>query len=333
MFRIPRLPVDLFTLLLVGTVLLASLLPISGPPAEVGRQIADLLIAWLFFLHGARLPREAVVSGVTHWRLHLLVFLVTYAIFPLLGLAVTAVMPERLLSPTLASGVLFLCLLPSTVQSSIAFTSIARGNVAAAVCSSTISNIVGIAVTPLLVAVLMKTSGAGLSLESLEAIAAQLLLPFVLGQVLHRWLGGWVTRNRRILQVTDRGSILLVVYLSFSEAVTRGLWHQIPPVSLLTVAVVCAVILGLLLALTTVLSRRFGFSREDEAAIVFCGSKKSLVSGVPMAGVLFAPATVGMVLLPVMIFHQIQLMVGAAMSRRYAARAEATATEAAAPAD
>ncbi|KAA0572388.1 bile acid:sodium symporter [Azospirillum sp. B21] len=323
MIRVPRPNMDGFTIALVATVGLATVLPVQGQIAQGVHYLAEAAIALLFFLHGARLPREEVVAGMSHWRLHLLIFSLTFVAFPLIGWAVVATLPHSLLPPALAVGVQFLCLLPSTVQSSIAFTSMARGNVAAAVCSSTLSNISGILMTPLLVALFLKVQGGALSLDTLQTIAAQLLLPFVAGQLLRRWVGAWAARHKEMLKFTDRGSILLVVYIAFSEAVVNGLWHQVPPAALGMVVLIDCAILALFLVGTTLLSRRLGFSRADEAVIVFCGSKKSLVSGVPMAGVLFAPATAGLVLLPVMVFHQIQLMVGAVLARRYAEEEEA----------
>lgn len=323
MIRVPRPNMDGFTMALVATVGLATVLPVQGQIAQGVHYLAEAAIALLFFLHGARLPREEVVAGMAHWRLHLLIFSLTFVAFPLIGWAVVATLPHSLLPPALAIGVQFLCLLPSTVQSSIAFTSMARGNVAAAVCSSTLSNISGILMTPLLVALFLKVQGTALSLDTLQTIAAQLLLPFVAGQLLRRWVGAWAARHKTMLKFTDRGSILLVVYIAFSEAVVNGLWLQVPPAALGMVVLIDCAILAAFLVGTTLLSRRLGFSRADEAVIVFCGSKKSLVSGVPMAGVLFAPATAGLVLLPVMVFHQIQLMVGAILARRYAEEEEA----------
>ncbi|MDR6775445.1 bile acid:sodium symporter family protein [Azospirillum sp. BE72] len=323
MIRVPRPNMDGFTIALVATVGLATVLPVHGQIAQGVHYLAEAAIALLFFLHGARLPREEVVAGMSHWRLHLLIFSLTFVAFPLIGWAVVATLPHSLLPPALAIGVQFLCLLPSTVQSSIAFTSMARGNVAAAVCSSTLSNISGILMTPLLVALFLNVQGGALSLDTLQTIAAQLLLPFVAGQLLRRWVGAWAARHKAMLKFTDRGSILLVVYIAFSEAVVNGLWHQVPPAALGMVVLIDCAILAFFLVGTTLLSRRLGFSRADEAVIVFCGSKKSLVSGVPMAGVLFAPATAGLVLLPVMVFHQIQLMVGAVLARRYAEEEEA----------
>ena len=274
----------------------------------------------LFFLHGARLSREAVLAGAVHWRLHALIMGCTFVLFPLIGLVGWALLPH-LLTPPLWIGILFVCALPSTVQSSIAFTSIGQGNVPAAVCAATASNLLGIFITPVLVGAMLSVHGGGISFSEIGKICLQLLLPFVVGHLLRPLIGEWVKRNRALLSITDRGSILLVVYTAFSEAVAQGIWHILPPSGLLLLVVVDAVLLALVLLITTYGSRAMGFSRRDEVTIVFCGSKKTLASGIPMANVLFAGPTVGLTVLPLMIFHQMQLMVCAWLARRYAAAA------------
>jgi len=317
---------DGFTLALIATVVLASVLPCQGRSAVVFDRIATIGIALLFLLHGARLSREAIVAGMTNWRLHVLVLLSTFVLFPLLGLALKPV-AAFVLTPTLYLGVLFLCCLPSTVQSSIAFTSIAHGNVPAAVCSASASNLLGVFLTPLLVALLLATHGdSGSSLRAIGDIMLQLLAPFVLGHLLRPWIGATVARWRSVLSYTDRGTVLLIVYVAFSASVVEGLWQHVPLEALFSTFFVVALLLAVVLTLTTWASRRLGFSREDEIAIVFCGSKKSLASGVPMAKILFAgnPA-LGMIVLPVMLFHQIQLMTCAVLAQRYARRAAAAA--------
>jgi sodium/bile acid cotransporter 7 len=278
------------------------------------------MIALLFFMHGAKLSREAVVAGMTHWRLHLLVLGVTFALFPLLGMLLKPAL-LTVLTPDLYLGILYLCLLPSTVQSSIAFTSVARGNVPAAVCSASASNLLGIFITPLLVSLLIKANSDGhSSADAMLKIVYQLLLPFVAGQIMRPYLQAWITKHASVLKMVDQSSILLVVFVAFSEAVVQGLWHQVPTLMLLGLLLISAVILALVMGFTTLISRRLGFSKEDEITIVFCGSKKSLASGVPMAKVLFSSGSVGMVLLPVMLFHQLQLMVCAVLAQRYANR-------------
>ena len=317
-----RLIPDAFTAWLLCTVALASVLPSQGQTAQVLGKVTVAAIGLLFFLHGAKLSREAMLSGLTNWRLHLVVLASTFVMFPLLGLAMKPVV-SGVLPPELYVGILFLCTLPSTVQSSIAFTSVARGNVAAAVCSASASNFVGIFVTPLLVGMLIVQGASvpgGSPLDAVLSIVEQLLLPFLAGQFLRPWIGAWVDRHKPMLKIVDQGSILLVVYTAFSESVNEGLWHKLSLSSLLGLGLLCCVLLAIALGLATFISRRLGFSREDEITIVFCGSKKSLASGVPMAKVLFAPSALGMVILPVMLFHQIQLMVCAVLAARWAQR-------------
>jgi sodium/bile acid cotransporter 7 len=319
----PRLLPDNFTLALIATVTVASLLPCEGTAAVIFGWITNLGIALLFFLHGAKLSRQAIIAGATHWRLHLLVFACTFILFPILGMALKPAL-SPLVTPDLYLGMLYLCALPATVQSSIAFTSLARGNVSAAICSASASSLMGVFLTPLLVQLLIGAHGdTGIStLDAIGKITLQLLVPFVAGQLLRTWIGAWVERNKPVLKYVDQGSILLVVYTAFSAAVIQGLWHQIPLPALAGLVVACCVLLALALIATNLLGRYLGFSLEDRITIVFCGSKKSLATGVPMASVLFASSTVGVILLPLMLFHQIQLMVCAVLAQRYAQRQE-----------
>jgi solute carrier family 10 (sodium/bile acid cotransporter), member 7 len=317
MHRLTRLSFDGFTAALAVTVMLASSLPARGAAAPAVEVAANLGIALLFFLHGARLSPGAALAGAAHWRLHAMVFGATFLFFPLLGLALHPLI-AAFLPPTVALGVLFLCSLPSTVQSSIAFTSIAGGNVPAAVFSASTSSLIGIVLTPALIGLLAQVHGTAFSLTAVRAILLQLVLPFLVGQLLHRWIGGWAERNRRLLRLVDRGSILLIVYSAFSAAVVNGLWHQLSPVGLGVLVAVDALLLAIVLAATVFASRRLGFSRADEITIMFCGSKKSLASGIPIASILFPAHAVGMIVLPIMLFHQIQLLVCATLARRYA---------------
>ncbi|MBV9024328.1 MAG: bile acid:sodium symporter [Streptomycetaceae bacterium] len=309
------LPLDPYILVLVITVALAALVPAEGAAAPVADEAASLAIGLLFFLYGARLSTREAVAGMGHWRLHLTVLVSTFVLFPLLGLAARGLVPY-VLTPQLYTGLLYLCILPSTIQSSIAFTSIARGNVSAAICAGTYSNLIGMIGTPVLAGLVLHSTGAGFSGHGLLGIALQLLMPFVAGQLLRRWIGGFVARHKKALGFVDRGSILLVVYTAFSEGMARGIWHQVTAVRLLELVGVEAVLLGLVLTLTSTASRWLGFHRGDRIAIVFCGSKKSLAGGLPMASVLFG-AQAGLLVLPLMLFHQMQLMVCAVIAKRW----------------
>ncbi|RKD70689.1 sodium/bile acid cotransporter 7 [Rhizobium sp. WW_1] len=307
-------------MLLVLTVLTASFLPVQGASAHYFGIATNFAIGLLFFLHGARLSRDVVIAGMLHWRLHLVILLTTFGIFPLLVLAIGHVVPESILPVSLYTGLLFLSVLPSTVQSSIAFTSIAGGNVPAAICSASASNIFGMFLTPLLVGVLFSVGGhgGGFSWDVLWQIMMQLLAPFILGQLLQPWIGNWIRSKKKILMPVDRGSILMVVYSAFSEAVVEGLWHTFSVLDIATVIVANMVLLAMVICITMFGSRALGFEKADEITITFCGSKKSLASGVPMANVIFAGQSIGAIVLPLMLFHQIQLMTCAVLAQKYA---------------
>jgi sodium/bile acid cotransporter 7 len=314
------LRLDPFLIALAVTVALASLLPCQGRFAAFMAGLTDAGIALLFFLHGARLSRAAILGGISAWRIHGLALATTFVFFPILGLALRA-MGHGWLNPAIADGLLFLCLLPSTVQSSIAFTSIARGNVAAAVCSASASNVLGIFITPVAVGLLLLRGPAGgFSLSALGAVVLQLLVPFVAGHLSRPLTAAFIARHKAVIGKVDRGTILFVVYTAFSAAVAEGLWQRYSLGDLALTVALNAALLAAALIFTTWIARRAKLPTADETAVVFCGSKKSLASGVPMAGVLFPPALLGPMILPLMLFHQMQLMVCAVLAERYARR-------------
>lgn len=312
---------DRFTMALMATVLLASLLPARGGFAPVVDNVGRAAIILLFFLHGAMLAREAVVESLGHWRLHLMVLASTFLLFPLIGLALGP-LSGRLIEPDLYTGILFLCCLPSTVQSSIAFTAIARGNVPVAICAASASNLFGIVLTPLLTGLLLARQ-SGVSFDAVGSIVGTILLPFAAGQLFHTRIGGWLKARKPLTSLVDRGSILIMVYAAFGKAVIEGIWHMVSLGDLIVLTLVCALILAVVMVILRQVARLARLSRADEIALFFCGSKKSLVSGVPMASVLFPGAAAGAIVLPLMIFHQIQLIVCAVIARAYERRAMA----------
>ena len=316
-----RLFPDPFILWLLAAVALASLLPVRGLAAEALDTATLVLIFLLFFLHGLRLRREALVAGLTDWRLHLAILASTYAVFPLAGLALQALAPG-LLTPALWAGMLFLCALPSTVQSSIAFTSLAGGNVAGAVAAAAASNLLGVFLTPLLVSLMLSASGAGFSAAGIAKIAGLLFLPFILGHALRPWLFRHVQHRPRLTTAVDKGTILIAVYGAFSAARVDALWSRVPPAAIAAVLGSCLLLLGIVLAATWAIGR--SFPRESRAAILFCGSVKSLASGVPMARILFPGPIAGFVILPIMIFHTVQLIACAWIAGRMAQKVPAT---------
>lgn len=314
---LPRLPIDGYLLALIGMVILAALSPASGQAAVVMDWVVKVAIALLFFLYGARMSPAAIGAGLLHWRLQGTVFLSTFLVFPLLGLGLAFLMRGSL-QPDLLTGMLYLCLLPSTVQSSIAFTSIAGGNVAGALTSASLSNLLGVIVTPLLVALLIGGAGGGIHLQSILDIGLQILVPFAVGQLCRPLLKDWLGRHAKLTGLVDRGSILLIVYAAFSEGVVAGVWSQVAPADLIKVIGLNIVLLAVVLGLTLFAGRALKFDRPDRIVILFCGSKKSMATGIPMAGILFAGHAVPLIVLPIMLFHQIQLFACTIIAQRYA---------------
>lgn len=316
MFKI--LALDRFTLLLVAMVVLATFLPVSGQIASYFNILTTVAIAILFFLHGAKLSREAVMEGMLHWKMHALVFAFTFLIFPVLGLMAKPVL-EPLLGQQLYWGFLFMCFLPSTVQSSIAFTSMAKGNVAGAVCSASFSNIIGMFITPILVSffILGQSQHGFDPTKSILQITLLLLVPFILGQILRPYIFPYMVKVPSLVKAFDQGSILMVVYGAFSSAVVAGLWQQVSGITLLYLIIACSMLLTIVMLLAFYIPKWFGFNRADQVTIFFCSSKKTLASGVPMAQILFIGQPLGMIVLPIMIFHQIQLMVCGVIANRW----------------
>lgn len=312
--------IDPFLLSLVAALTLATFLPCHGSIAVDLGVLTNLCIAFMFFLQGARLEPRSVLESIRDWKLQAAVLLCTFGLFPVLGLSLQAAAPH-LLDHDMWLGILFLCCLPSTVQSSIALTSIARGNVPASICAATLSNLVGVVITPVLVGFVLHQGGVW-SGNALLDIVTQLLLPFALGQLLHSRLGGWAKRNKTLLSLSDRGSIVLVVYTAFSHAVVAGLWHRVSGHDLAVMAAMDIALLGLVLTLTRLLGRALGLPEASAISVMFCGSKKSLATGVPMANILFPTAIVGTTVLPLMIYHQVQILVCTLIARKYAKRPE-----------
>lgn len=323
MSRISFLP-DKFSSLIFAMLVLATLLPISGQAAHYFNILTNVAIALLFFLHGAKLSREAVIAGITHWRLHLFIFAATFVMFPLLGFLLKPII-EPLLGSSLYLGILYLCLLPSTVQSSIAFTSIAKGNVPAALCSASASNIIGMFLTPVLVSWLITQQHVEHQSSNFGAatnIILLLFVPFVLGQLLRSTMQPFLKKHASSVKLVDQGSILMVVYSAFSEAVIEGIWHQVSSSTLIYLLIVCSGLLAIMMLLIHFSSKKLGFNSADQITILFCGSKKTLASGVPMAKILFAGQPFGLILLPLMLFHQIQLITCGILAQKFSKKTD-----------
>ena len=320
------LKLDGFVAAMLGAVVLGLLFPAFG--AKGGILHLDVVtaigIAIVFFLHGANLSPEAVRAGAANWKLHIFVHTATFVLFPAIGFAVFFG-ARSFLGEDVRLGFFYLCALPSTISSSVAMTALGRGNVPGAVFDATLSGLIGMVVTPFLVSIVV-SSGTGHSLPLLPAIldvAEKLLLPFVAGQLCRPLLKDFIARHKAWITKADRTVIVLIVYGAFCESTAKHIWVDYSVFVLLGIAVMVAALLAIVLTVTRFAARTLGFSREDEVAGVFCGSKKSLANGAPIAAVLFAsnPA-MGMIMLPVMLYHQLQLIVCSVLARRYAEAAE-----------
>lgn len=311
---------DWFLIGMGVAVALAWLFPDAG--AKGGSLHPDVLnrfgVSLIFFLHGLALSFAALSAGTRNWRLHLLVQSCTFGLFPVLGLILLWISGNAL-DANLRTGLFFLCALPSTVSSSVALTAAARGNVSAAVFNATLSSLLGVVLTPLWLSVGLGAAGQSLPVGHVVLdLLLWLILPLFVGQALRPWFGAFAARHKARIGVLDRLTILLLVYTSFCDSVKAGVWHA-GATPLLVATGASIVLLGVAIAATSFAGRVFGFTLPDRIAALFCGSKKTLASGVPMARLIFgSQAGLGLILLPIMIYHPLQLIVGGFIAGKFA---------------
>lgn len=323
-----KLKPDWFLLGIIAATFLAWLAP--GPGAEGGWLHPELLtkagVALIFFLHGLALSFAALRTGALNWRLHLLVQTCTFLLFPLIGLALYTLF-SGWMAPDMRLGIFYLCALPSTVSSSVAMTAAARGNVAGAVFNATLSSLIGVVLSPLWVALVMKTAGHTQPIGPVMLdLFRWLVLPLIVGQLLRPWLGAWAAAHKPVIHLADRGTIVLLVYTSFCDSFRQGVWsgHGVGPI--LVIVALCGVIFAVVMAITGAAARGLSFTREDRIAAMFCGSKKTLASGIPMAKLIFgAHPGLGLILLPIMIYHPLQLFVCGVLAQRWSREVPRTA--------
>lgn len=297
-------PIDPFITVLLATLAISAFLPVSGEVASALDSVSKVAIAWLFFLYGLRLETKQAISAIRNWKLHTTILGITFILFPIFGLLFLLI-PQNVLPTELSHGLLFLTLLPSTVQSSIAFTSIAKGDVASAIVSASFSNLLGIAITPLLVTLTLGGS-IGFDPSSITKLALQLLAPFIFGQFARRWLATWAQKHKKLSQLSDRGTIILVVYLAFSQTMVAGNWKLITAWNLFLL--VALLLFTLALALYGSWKIGKSFPRPQRIAVLMCGTKKSLATGLPMAAILLPGTNLGLMVIPLILFHQFQLI-------------------------
>lgn len=314
--------VDWFLVGMVAAVVLAWIHP--EPGASGGALHPEILnklgVSLIFFLHGLGLPLRALAAGTLKWRLHLVVQLATFALCPLVGLVALWLLGTHV-TPDLRVGLFYLCALPSTVSSSVAMTAAARGNVPAAVFNATLSSLIGVVLTPLWLELVLGKAGETLPLGAVMLdLVRWLVVPLAVGQLLRPWLGDLAARHKTQIGVVDRLTILLLVYTSFCDSVQAGVWTS-GATTLGVSAIFSVVLLALVMAVTWSVTGALGFDMADRIVGLFCGSKKTLASGVPMARLIFgADPALGIILLPIMLYHPLQLVVCGWLAGRFARR-------------
>ncbi|MDO7898434.1 bile acid:sodium symporter family protein [Pseudomonas citrulli] len=329
--HLKRIVTDWFLCGMVLATVLAYFFPTFGATggAMHAEWVVNIGIFVVFFLHGVNLSGEQIRHGLKNTRLHLMVQGFTFGVFPLIWLLSHWLVGSHV-PALLMLGFLYLCALPSTISSSVALTGSAGGNVPAAILNASLSSVLGVVVTPLLVSLVVGRGAGGIDLGStLLDLCMMLLLPLVLGQVLRRWLAGFFGRYKRYTGIIDKLVILLLVYAAFCNSMVSGIWQQQGNGLLLTAALGSALLLAIILWMTTRTARALRFSSADEIAAVFCASKKSLAAGVPMAALIFGNNPgLGLILLPIMIYHPLQLIVCSILAERYASRRRAQVAQA-----
>jgi len=313
-----RVGLNAFFFLMIAAIFLAWLYPFPGTaesPLHLP-AIAGFGVSLIFFFYGAKLSPESLIQGITNWRLHIVVQLSTFVLFPLTIIGVRLVFPNYFTTP-LGLGIFFLAALPSTVSSSVVLVSIAGGNIAAAIFNASISSILGIFITPLWMSGILKHSQPDFDIShTIFQLCLQVLLPVILGLLLHRKLKYWVSGYKNTLRDFDQLIILLIVYTSFCESFSGKLFNNFSIPAILLLGAMMLTFFLVVFVLMNQISVWMGFKREERITVIFCGSKKSLVQGAVMGKVLFPDqAILGVVLLPLMIYHALQLLAGSTIAK------------------
>ncbi len=306
---------DKFIWLLGGSVLLATLFPVTGSAEPVAAFAVTAGIFWIFLLHGIRLDRQEVVAGFRNWRLQSAVFGFVFGAMVFAGFALSSIL-DGYVTPMIAVGFLYLGCLPSTIQSAASYTAIAKGNVGASVIAAATVNLSSIIITPVFFALLASSVGIVITGASFVKIMTMLLLPFVIGQLIQRWARPWVKRHGNIVGWSDKLAISLAVYVAFSGAVAAGIWQQIPADEFLIVSVAIAALLIFAFGGAWLLGGTAGFVINDRKALLFGGAQKSIAVGAPLAAILFPPENAGLLLIPLLFYHLSSLVLSAPLAVR-----------------
>ena len=315
-YQMHRIVPDRFVLLILAALACGWILPVRGQALEAAQTIIFIGIFLLFFLHGLRLPRSEVVKAGRAWQVQVAMLGFVFVAMPLAGWGLAS-LSAATLPPLLVAGIIYVSILPSTVQSAISYASIAGGNVATSVVGAALSNLAGILLTPALAALLLGAVGVGMDSSVVVKIATMLLLPFALGQLAQGWLGAWAARQKTLLSLFDKGVILMAVYISFAGAVSSGALGALDGRILVWLSLILAALLVFAFASAFLAGRILGLDQPDRISLVFAGAHKSIATGAPMAAILFGTEA-GLIILPAILYHIAQLILSAPLASRLA---------------
>ncbi|HEY5748442.1 MAG TPA: bile acid:sodium symporter family protein [Chryseolinea sp.] len=323
-----KVGLDGFLLALLSLILLAYLWPGPGlvtGPASLG-SLANYGLSAVFFFYGLRLSPKELRDGLSNWRLHLLVQAATFVLFPLLLLAVKPLVPQQ--ADLLWLGTFYLAALPSTVSSSVVMVSMARGNIPAAIFNASISSLLGVFITPLWMALFLSADVSGMDTSGIIfKLALQVLAPVLVGISLHSYFGGWALKYKKQLRYFDQSVILTIVYTSFCHSFAGHVFDQLSAMQIILLGALLALLFFTAYFILSAVARLAGLQREERVTLLFCGSKKSIVHGTVMSKVLFQQsAAAGIMLLPIMMYHALQLIFVSLIAQRMARAVEAAPT-------
>lgn len=308
-----KIKIDGFVIAIICTVFVAYFFPFFGTdqsPINISK-IANIGISFIFLFYGLKLSKQKITSGLRNWKLHVVVQLATFLLFPVLVLLVKPFVPQTEMSQTIWLAFFFLACLPSTVSSSVVMVSLAKGNIPGAIFNASISGIIGILITPLWLGLFLKTSSSDFDFtQTYIDLVLQILVPIILGLFLQKYLGEYATKYNKQLALFDKAIILLIIYKSFAHAFYSGLFSNVSLQILALFGIGVTVLFIALYSSLSIVCRFLKFSKEDTITALFCGSKKSLVHGTVFSSVLFKTSTtLGIILLPIMLYHAMQIII------------------------
>lgn len=320
-----KIKLDNFVLAIVAVIVFAYFFPQWGSknsaiPIDL---ISTIGVSLIFFFYGLKLSPDKIKSGLKNWKLHVLIQLSTFVLFPLLVIAFYPLVASDH-ARTIWLAILFMAALPSTVSSSVVMVSIAKGNIPAAIFNASISGIIGIAITPLWMGLFLAKSSGDFNLGSIYLkLITEIIVPVALGIALQRFGGHLASKYGKQLSLFDKSVILLIIYKSFSGSFEEGIFRSVSALDFSIIFFAVFALFFLVYWLTGFMARRLDFNTEDLITARFCGTKKSLVHGTVFSKILFGnSASVGIILLPLMLFHAIQILIISIFATSLAKRAD-----------